>query len=203
MHRRIDVLIIDDERSVCDLLHEELSERGYACSEALDGVTALSKLAIQPFDVALVDIRLPGMSGIEVLREIRTHYPGTATVMVTALNDVDTAVEAMKLGASDYIVKPFELGRVAASIENAITTAADISLASKCTVEMDAIAFGVEQKREMIDRHSMFVTQQTVEIARQLEVPEKEIRNWTANRLRLNVERKKSLASAVQKVKQS
>lgn len=84
---------------VCDLLREELSERGYLCTTVLRGDEALAKLAEQHFQVVLLDIRLPGMSGMEVLREIWLNHGNTATIMITAVNDVDTAVAAMKLGA--------------------------------------------------------------------------------------------------------
>ncbi len=118
--KKPNVLIVDDEQVVCDLLHDELSERGYLCTTVLSGDDALGKLAKQDFDVVLLDIRLPGMSGMEVLREIWLNHGNTATIMITAVNDVDTAVEAMKLGASDYIVKPFDLDRVNTSIRAAL-----------------------------------------------------------------------------------
>ena len=116
------VLIVDDEQVVCDLLHEELSDRGYLCTTALNGDDTFANLAKQDFDVILLDIRLPGMSGMEVLREIWLYHSSTTTIMITAVNDVATAVEAMKLGASDYIVKPFNLDRVDTSIRNALET---------------------------------------------------------------------------------
>jgi len=64
------VLVVDDEQVVCDLLYDELSERGYLCTTVLDGSSALAKLATEDFDVVLLDIRPPGTSGMEVLREI-------------------------------------------------------------------------------------------------------------------------------------
>ncbi len=116
------VLIVDDEQVVCDLLHDELSEGGYQCTTVLSGDDALAKLAAQDFDVVLLDIRLPGMSGMEVLREIWLNHGNTATIMITAVNDVGTAVEAIKLGASDYIVKPFGLNKIDTSIRTALET---------------------------------------------------------------------------------
>ncbi len=108
------ILIVDDEQVVCDLLSDELHEQGYLCSIALEGSEALAKLAAEDFDVVLLDIRLPDISGTEVLAKIRLKHPNVAAVMVTAVNSIDTAVEATKLGALDYIVKPFNLDRVAA-----------------------------------------------------------------------------------------
>jgi len=178
--KKTSVLIVDDEQVVCDLLYEELSDRGYQCAFVLTGDEALSKLAKQDFDVVLLDIRLPGMSGMEVLREIWLNHSDTATIMITGVNDVDTAVEAMKLGASDYIVKPFQLDRVDDSIRVALETKKS---AEKPSTEMDAIAHGVEVKLDPFSAYAKVITQRTAEIARQLDVDEEEIQRWTAAKL--------------------
>jgi len=174
------VLIVDDEQVVCDLLHDELSDRGYLCVTALNGDEALKNLAKQDFDVVLLDIRLPGMSGMEVLREIWLNHSNAATIMITAVNDVDTAVEAMKLGASDYIVKPFELDRVDTSIRTALETK---QAAEKSPAEMEAIARGVEATLDPFSAYSKVVTQRTVEVARHLGINEEEIRRWATTKL--------------------
>ncbi len=183
------VLIVDDEPVVCDLLHEELSERGYLCTAVLSGKDALAKLATQNFEVVLLDIRLPGMSGMEVLREIWLNYPDTATIMITAVNDVDTAVLAMKWGATDYIVKPFDLERIDASVRTALETKPTAPKPS----EMDAIARGVEAKLDPFAAFSKVVTERTVEIARQLGVAEKEIQKWVAIKAKLDSERDRAI----------
>ncbi len=200
---RINVLIVDDERAVCDLLREELAEHSCACAKALDGVSALQSLAEQDFQIVLLDIKLPGISGMELLREIRLHYSSTIAIMLTAVNDVDTAVKAMKLGAADYIIKPFDLDRVLTSIDYALATVLETSLTAKHASEMDAIAFGVEQRRELLDGHWKFVTQATAEIARGLGIDEGEIQGWVANRDRLDSERKRSLKASIEKLRRS
>ncbi|MFC2016833.1 response regulator [Chloroflexota bacterium] len=169
------VLIVDDEQVVCDLLSDELHEQGYLCTAVLSGDDALTKLETQGFDVVLLDIRLPGMSGMEVLREIWLDHHNTAIIMITAVNDVDTAVEAIKLGASDYITKPFEMDRVRASIRTALETK---PATAKSLTEMNAIARGVEIKLDPFSAFSRVVTQRTVDIARQLSIDEKEIQQW-------------------------
>jgi DNA-binding NtrC family response regulator len=174
------ILIVDDEQVVCDLLQDELSNRGYLCATALNGDEALKNLAKQEFDVILLDIRLPGMSGMEVLREIWLNHIKTATIMITAINDVDTAVEAMKLGALDYIVKPFKLDRVDASIRNALEAKKTLK---KFPPEMDAIARGVEAKLDPFSAYSRVVTQRTADIARQLGIDEEEIQRWATAKL--------------------
>lgn len=177
--RKIRVLIVDDEQIVCDLLYEDLSERGYQCTTVLNGDEAMAKLKEQDFDVALLDIRLPGMSGMEVLQEIWLNHPKIATIMITVVNDVDTVVESMKLGASDYIVKPFETDKVDASIRTALEAK---QAALKTPTEMDAIVRGVEAKVDPFAAYSRVITQRTIEIARQLGVGEDEIQRWKATK---------------------
>ena len=173
------VLIVDDEQVVCDLLREELSERGYQCTTVLNGDDALAKLAKADFDVVLLDIRLPGMSGMEVLREIWLNHSNAATIMITAVNDVNTAVLSMKWGASDYLVKPFDLERVDASIRTALETKPTAQKPS----EMNAIARGVEAKLDPFAAFSRVVTERTIEIARQLGIAEEEIQRWAKAKL--------------------
>jgi len=174
------VLIVDDEQIICDLLQDELSGRGYQCTTALNGDEALTNLAKQEFDAILLDIRLPGMSGMEVLREIWLNHINTSTIMITAVNDVNTAVEAMKLGALDYIIKPFELDRVDASIRNALETKQTLK---KSSTKMDAIARGVEAKLDPFSAYSKVVTQKTIDIARQLGIDKEEIQRWSSAKL--------------------
>ncbi|MDH5695200.1 MAG: response regulator [Dehalococcoidia bacterium] len=216
------VLIVDDEQVVCNLLYSELSERGYLCTTAFNGHSALTKLATQGFDVVLLDINLPGVSGMEVLSKLRSEHPNTAAIMITVINDVDTAVEAIKLGAADYIVKPFDLDKVNASIRTVSEThrglperrdsEAPLYLGSeeeaKQAMEesfsrMNAIARGVEAKYELLTGYSNTLTQRTVKIARQLGIPEKEIQKWADARARLESERNGEITSLLGKLERS
>ena len=190
------VLIVDDEQVVCDLLHDELSERGYLCTVALDGNNALAKLATQDFGVALLDIRLPGMSGMEVLREIWLNHCNTATIMITAINDVNTAVEAMKLGATDYIVKPFDLDRVDTSIRTALKAK---QATKKPSAEMDAIASGVEASLDPFAVRAKIETKRTIDIARQLGIAEKEVQRWAEAKAILDSKKDRVVKSELSK----
>ncbi len=183
--RKPKVLVVDDEQVICDLLHDDLTERGYLCTTVLSGNDAVAKLATEDFEVVLLDIRLPGMSGMEVLREVWLNHGDTATIMITAVNDVATAVEAMKLGASDYIVKPFDLDRVYASIHSALET----KPAAQKPSEMDAIALGVEVKLDPFLTLSKVVMDRTIGIARQLSIAEEEIQRWTEAKAKLDSKR--------------
>jgi len=182
--KRSSVLVVDDEPVVCDVLYDDLRERGYRCATALDGQGALAKLAVQDFDAVLLDIRLPGMSGMDVLREIWLNHDNMATIMVTAVDDVATAVEAMRLGASDYIVKPFDLDAVDVSIRTALE---ERQATCRTSSEMDAIAGGVEARIDPFFAYSKIVTERTAKIACRLGFSETEIQRWAASRTRFGL----------------
>src|SRR3974377_2138852 len=103
------VLVVDDEEQIRELLRERLSLEGYACRICPSGDDALTALAQQSFDVVVSDFRMPGMSGLALLQQVRHRYPHLAFVMVTVEDDVRVVVEAMKEGASDYLLKPSQI----------------------------------------------------------------------------------------------
>ncbi len=114
------VLVMDDEPSVCLVLSEGLSREGYECQTCLSGEEALSLMQGKSFDVVIVDLRMPGMSGLEFLEKAHKEYPRSAFLMVTGEDDIRQAVQAMKLGAVDYLLKPIELEAVAVSVQRAL-----------------------------------------------------------------------------------
>ena len=101
------ILVADDEKSIRLTVSQALASQGYEVATAVDGSTALEQLKGKPTDLLLLDIQMPGMNGIEVLQKAITQQPSLKVVMVSAHGSVDTAVEAMKLGAVDYLQKPF------------------------------------------------------------------------------------------------
>jgi DNA-binding NtrC family response regulator len=197
VNQKPSVLIVDDEQVICDVLYNELSDRGYLCTTALCGNDALDKLAADDFAVVLLDIRLPGISGMEVLQEICSNHNNAAIIMITAVNDVDTVVETMKLGASDYIVKPFDLDRVDTSIRTALATK---PATSKSSTEIDAIAFGVETRLDLLLGYSKIAAQETIDIARQLGITDEEIQEWAEVKVMLGSERNKVIKSSLDKL---
>ena len=102
------VLVIDDEESIRGLLERILSKAGYSVIGAANGQEGLDKLPKENIDIALLDMKMPGMSGMEVLQQLSARWPEICVIMVTAVADVQTAVDAMKRGAYDYITKPFD-----------------------------------------------------------------------------------------------
>ncbi len=122
MDKKIQVLIVDDEPMLRDLLSEALTGLGYECATTLSGDEALGYLSHHNVDVVLLDIKMPGMSGMDVLSLIRLSHSNTAVIMMTAVKEVGVAVQAIKWGASDYIVKPFELDELGEHIHNVMKT---------------------------------------------------------------------------------
>lgn len=113
------VLVVDDEEAVRNLLKEILQRAGYQVFTAADGEEALARISQQDIALALLDIKMPGISGMELLTRLKNDYPDTVAIMVTALADTHTAIETMKLGAYDYITKPFSIDEVVAKVQNA------------------------------------------------------------------------------------
>jgi len=117
MHR---ILVIDDESSIRELLRDFLSSKGFEVVTASEGASGLDLLKSEKFDLLLIDLMMPGMGGLDVLREINTEKIDTSSIMITAYASVTTAVEAMKLGAFDYITKPFVLEDVFMAVKRAL-----------------------------------------------------------------------------------
>lgn len=114
------ILVIDDEEIVCESCKRILEEDGYEVETALSGKEAFEKMKGNPFDVVITDLKMPGIDGMEVLRTFRKEYPDTVVIMITGFSTVETAVEAMKLGAFDYIPKPFTPDEVTIIVKKAI-----------------------------------------------------------------------------------
>ncbi|OGP64194.1 MAG: Fis family transcriptional regulator [Deltaproteobacteria bacterium RBG_13_53_10] len=114
------ILVVDDEEIVCESCKRILEEEGYEVDAALSGVEAFEKMKKHPYDIVLTDLKMPGIDGMEVLKTLRKEYPETIVIMVTGYSTVETAVEAMKLGAFDYIPKPFTPDEVSIVVKKAI-----------------------------------------------------------------------------------
>ncbi|PYO37151.1 MAG: Fis family transcriptional regulator [Candidatus Rokuibacteriota bacterium] len=114
------VLIVDDEKSMRDLLTITLEKAGYDVTAAEGGEAAIEAIRKDSFDTIITDLRMPRVDGMQVLRAARDLSPETAVIVVTAVASTETAVEAMKLGAYDYITKPFKLDEVDLVIKNGL-----------------------------------------------------------------------------------
>jgi DNA-binding response OmpR family regulator len=101
------ILIVDDEKNIRMTISQALADMGVQTDTAVNGEEALSKLKDTDFGLVLLDLRMPGMDGMEVLAKLRTERPDIRVVIITAHGTIDSAVDAMKLGAIDFIQKPF------------------------------------------------------------------------------------------------
>ena len=116
------MLVVDDEPDAVELLHEFLTGKGYEVITAANGKEALQKLKAERPHLILLDVRMPGMNGLEALRRIREIDREVGVIMVTAVNEEETGREALRLGAFDYIVKPLDLAYLERSLWTKIMT---------------------------------------------------------------------------------
>jgi two-component system nitrogen regulation response regulator NtrX len=114
------ILIVDDERSIRSTLRDILEFERYKVDEAVDGLDALSKLKKNKYDVVIMDIKMPKMDGLDALERVGIISPDTPVVMISGHGNIETAVEAVKKGAFDYIAKPPDLNRLLITIRNAM-----------------------------------------------------------------------------------
>ncbi len=213
------ILIVDDDQAICELIRDNLAGWSYSCDIAMSADEALTKLKNHRYDVALLDIMLPGTSGMQLLTAFKSLYWDMKVLMITAVSNLDIAVQAMKLGASDYIVKPFTVDKLNASINtvlgycqsdmsvyNAIEPVS-IDLDSKNTgissMAMKAIACGIDAQIDYFDFHSKIVTERTVDVARRLDLPMKEIKDWVFERNNYYSRRDGYIRSTLSKLEQS
>ncbi|KKK39391.1 PhoB family transcriptional regulator [Mesobacillus campisalis] len=116
------ILIVEDEEKIARVLELELTYEGYETGKALDGLDGFRQFQEQSWDLILLDIMLPGISGIELLRRIRSHDDQTAVIMLTAKDSVEDKVSGLDLGANDYITKPFQIEELLARVRACLRT---------------------------------------------------------------------------------
>jgi putative two-component system response regulator len=141
------ILIVDDEAKIRKLLYRKLSTEGYRCEEAESADQALDKLGGNPADLIILDIKMPGKSGIQLLPEIKTRYPYTSVIMATAVVETGIAIQCMRQGADDYVCKPFNLDEITSSVAR--------------TLEKRKLQLEIEEYRRQLE---MKVDQQAKEI---------------------------------------
>lgn len=114
------ILIVEDEEKIARVLELELSYEGYEVEKALDGLEGFKQFQEQSWDVILLDVMLPGISGIELLRRIRANDSQTVVILLTAKSSVEDKVSGLDLGANDYVTKPFQIEELLARIRAAL-----------------------------------------------------------------------------------
>lgn len=114
------ILVVDDEEIICNLLFDTLSPIGYQVKTAINGNAAINQIENESFEIIITDLKMPGISGLELLQHVRKINPDICVVVTTAYGTIESAVSAMKLGAYDYICKPFELEEMKIVVTRAV-----------------------------------------------------------------------------------
>ena len=117
------ILFVDDDDELRDIVKSQLTEAGYEVEEAQDGEGAMEKLGKRMFDVVLLDITMPGKSGLEVLKFIKEQSLGCRVIMLTGVVGLAIAIESLTLGADDYITKPYNVQHLLSSIKRVLESA--------------------------------------------------------------------------------
>ncbi|UCF94397.1 MAG: response regulator [Desulfobacterales bacterium] len=114
------VLLVDDERPFVETMNKRLTKRNLEVAAAYSGTEALERLgAMDSLEVVILDVKMPGMDGIETLREIKKQYPLVEVIMLTGHATVESAIEGMRLGAFDYLMKPCDMEQLLAKVQEA------------------------------------------------------------------------------------
>ena len=121
MAKKSSILVVDDEDALRTVLGGELASEGYEVRTAADGDEAISELDKSPFDLVLLDIKLPRLNGFEVLKFIKEKHEKTKVVMLTGFADLKNAIESKKLGADDFVSKPYDLVDLLTTIERVLS----------------------------------------------------------------------------------
>jgi len=204
------ILVVDDEDFIREIITRKLSSSGFECDAAPNAEDALEKVSQSSYDCVLSDIHMPGMSGVDLLREIKARDKDLAVILVTGAPDIDAALEAMRLGAYDHLSKPLNLAALEMTVDRALEkkrlvqenreyqlnlesmvkertkqlSAANEDLHRLFTGSIKALAQALEAKDEYTQGHSARVAEESVNIARYLSLPDVEVqRMWLAGYL--------------------
>ncbi len=115
------ILVVDDDAAMCDFLREELEREGFAVEVASGGRAGVERVKRGGIDLVVSDVKMPDLDGLDLLREVRAVEPSPYVVTITAFGSIDTAIRAVKLGAYDYVTKPFELDQLLITIDKALS----------------------------------------------------------------------------------
>jgi len=121
MAKKSSVLVVDDEDALRTVLSSELINEGYEVRSAADGDEAISELEKNAYDMVLLDIKMPRMNGFEVLKHLKQKHPKTKVVMLTGFADLKNAIESKKLGADDFVSKPYDLVDLLTTIQRVLS----------------------------------------------------------------------------------
>jgi DNA-binding response OmpR family regulator len=156
------ILVVDDEKRVCSMLLEFLRQEGYNCRSTTDPVEALAILEQNDFDLVISDIRMQGMSGLELLRELRIKHPGIDTIVMTAFTSDHTYMDIIEAGAADFIGKPFKLPELKAKIERVNRERRMLRELQETNTALGVVLKRVEGDKEKLDADILSNLQQLI-----------------------------------------
>ena len=188
------VLIVDDERLVRRVIRGRLVKQGYRCYEAENAIEAMDSVKTNQPQLVLLDVMMPGKTGLELLPEIKASYPDTAVIMSTAVVDAVTIIDCMRKGAHDYITKPFDLDEVAQRVGSVLETKQlelqikEYQERLKNTVDdqkhqiralfvssIESLVFALEAKDRYTAGHSRRVTDIAISIGKKMGLSQEEL----------------------------
>lgn len=185
MGEKIHILIVDDDHGMCETLSDILKEEGYLTSTAESGAKAVQLAKKHFYNVTLVDVRLPDVSGLKVLEEIKNVHPETCVIIITAYATLKNAIDALNMGADAYITKPVDLDEVKAIIRKEIhnqqllfeKTRLEQELVEDFMATIETLAALIEVKDPYLAGHSKEVKRWSCLIAQRLGLSEEETRD--------------------------
>ncbi|HJX03472.1 MAG TPA: HD domain-containing phosphohydrolase [Dehalococcoidia bacterium] len=188
------ILVVDDEPLVREMLSRRLAKQGYTAKVASNADEALSVLSDNEIALVLLDVSMPGRSGMEVLADIESRWPDTMVIMVTAISDVKTAIDAMRIGAYDYLIKPVDIDIMILSVTRALekrhlimeNREYHLNLEEKVQKQtkeirnsylntIKSLAFALEAKDKYTHGHSERVTNVATALAEAMQLPQETI----------------------------
>jgi DNA-binding response OmpR family regulator len=126
------ILVVEDEQEMVDILRQVLTESGYAVTTAVHGHEGLTKLKAEPFDLAILDVMLPGMDGFEIIKAARAEGNNVPVLFLTARDRVQDRVHGLDLGADDYLTKPFQLVELLARVRARVRRSTETAMYLEC-----------------------------------------------------------------------
>ncbi len=114
------ILFVDDDPELRSIVRDQLALKGFSIDEAEDGLIAMQKVKEEAYDLLLLDITMPGKSGLDVLKFVKEHSPKCRVIMLTGVVGLSVAIESLKLGADDYITKPYKMEYLLSSIRKTL-----------------------------------------------------------------------------------
>lgn len=179
---RVQILIVDDEADMREYLSDALKEEGYEVNTAEDGGKALEQIRMFNFHIAIIDIRIPGTSGLEVLHYVKKSGLETMVIMMTGHASLETAVEALREGAYDYLIKPFPVEKLLSVLKRGVreqrlareNARLNDKLKRTYIEVMISLATVIDAKNHRTRHHSQQVTRYTLIISEELKLPREE-----------------------------